>query len=121
MKTIANKYKQAEDEDGKLYYLLMGSLGTSIALMEQLQETPFYKGRLKQKINIAYKAMLEHEQMIGNKQGIAANNLDAPEIWKQQDNCYHYFESWLKLLFNVPTERHGKLNNYIELGEKMYS
>ena len=122
MKEMTKKYIEAGDDLSKKYYLLMGAMGTAINLIDEIRESKIYGKELKHKINAAYKEMLAHETKIGNAKLIEqGSNLNPVEVWKQQDQCYQYFESWLMMLFEVPSERHEKLNNYIELGFKMYA
>jgi hypothetical protein len=122
MKELTKRYKSQQEEINQKYYLLMGAMGTAMSLIDDIRSSKIFGKELKQKLNAAYKEMLLHESTIGNARLIEeGSGLRPVDVWKQQDECYQYFESWLLMLFSVPAERHEKLNNYIELGFKMYA
>lgn len=110
-----------KEKDLKTMYKAMAALGVAINLLNDLEGTAFNRGRLKQKINMALRAMEEHEAYFCNKQGIKDNQLEEKKVWEQLQDSYTYFESWLDTLFDIPESRHEKFNNYVQLGLKMYS
>jgi hypothetical protein len=99
----------------------MAGLGATMNLLDDIKDTPYYKGKLKKVLNNSYREIDDLLREVADKKSIDTNKLDPAEVWEQMNDSFTYFESWLNVLWDIPVENHEIFNNYVKQGIKLYS
>jgi hypothetical protein len=102
------------DETRQKFYLLMAGLGATMNLLDDIKDTPYYKGKLKKVLNNSYREIDDLLREVADKKSIDTNKLDPAEVWEQMNDSFTYFESWLNVLWDIPVENHEIFNNYVK-------
>lgn len=90
------KHKKLQDRD---MFLLLAACGHLMWKLEDLQETAIYKKKIKFHARELYKELEKQEAVICNYD---TNTEDYDAAMEQMHQSYEYFESWFKMILDVP-------------------